>query len=214
MSNEFVVTAEPRSDQGKGASRRLRRQGRVPAILYGAGKDPVPLSVDHNELLKQLENEAFYSHILTIEVGGRKEQAILKDLQRHPAKPFIMHLDFMRVRAGERIRVNVPLHFVGGDVAPGVKIGGGIVTHAVTEVEIVCLPKDLPEYIEVDLSKLELGQSLHLSDIQLPEGVELVQLLQGEEHDVAVAAIQATRGSGDGAAAEEADSGETGGEEQ
>ena len=216
MSNEFVVTAEPRSDQGKGASRRLRRMGRVPAILYGAGKDPVPLSVDHNELLKQLENEAFYSHILTIEVGGKKEQAILKDLQRHPAKPFVMHLDFMRVSAGEKIRVNVPLHFVGGDVAPGVKIGGGIVTHAVTEVEIVCLPKDLPEYIEVDLSNLELGQSLHLSDIDLPKGVELVQLLQGEEHDVAVAAIQATRGSGDSGAAGEAEgeAEETGGEEE
>ena len=205
MSNEFVVTAEPRSDQGKGASRRLRRAGRVPAILYGAGKDPVPLSVDHNELLKQLENEAFYSHILTVQVGGEKEQAILKDMQRHPAKPFIIHLDFMRVSAGEKIRVNVPLHFMGADVAPGVKVGGGIVTHAVTEVEINCLPKDLPEYIEVDLSELELGHSLHLSDIKLPIGVELVQLLQGEEHDVAIAAIQVTRGSVDSGPTEEAE---------
>ncbi len=203
MSSEFVLTAEPRTEQGKGASRRLRREGKVPAILYGAGKDPVPLSVNHNELLKQLENEAFYSHILTVELDGKTEQAVLKDLQRHPAKPFILHLDLMRVSAGEKIRVNVPLHFIGEDVAPGVKIGGGIVTHAVTEVEISCLPKDLPEYIEVDLSALELGESLHLSDLKLPPGVELVQLLQGEEHDVAVAAIQATRGSTAAGAAEE-----------
>ncbi len=197
MSSEFVVSAEPRKDQGKGASRRLRRTGKVPAILYGAGKDPVPLTLDHNELLKQLEKEAFYSHILTIDMGGKKEQAILKDMQRHPAKPFILHMDFMRVSAGEKIRVNVPLHFRGAEMAPGVKIGGGIATHAVTEVEINCLPKDLPEYIDVDLSELELGQSLHLSDIKLPKGVELVQLLQGEEHDVAIAAIQATRGAAD-----------------
>ncbi len=195
MSSEFVVSAEPRKDQGKGASRRLRRTGKVPAILYGAGKGPVPLTLDHNELLKQLEKEAFYSHILTIDMGGKKEQAILKDMQRHPAKPFILHMDFMRVSAGEKIRVNVPLHFRGAEMAPGVKIGGGIATHAVTEVEINCLPKDLPEYIDVDLSELELGQSLHLSDITLPKGVELVQLLQGEEHDVAIAAIQATRGA-------------------
>ncbi len=204
MSSEFVLTAELRTEQGKGASRRLRRTGRVPAILYGAGKEPVPLSVNHNELLRHLENEAFYSHILTIDVGGKKEQAVLKDLQRHPAKPFILHLDLMRVSAGEKIRVNVPLHFVGEDVAPGVKIGGGIVNHAITEVEISCLPKDLPEYIEVDLSRLELGESLHLSDLQLPPGVELVQLLQGEEHDVAVATIQATRGSAAAESGEEA----------
>ncbi len=204
MSSEFVLTAELRTEQGKGASRRLRRTGRVPAILYGAGKEPVPLSVNHNELLRHLENEAFYSHILTIDVDGKKEQAVLKDLQRHPAKPFILHLDLMRVSAGEKIRVNVPLHFVGEDVAPGVKIGGGIVNHAITEVEISCLPKDLPEYIEVDLSRLELGESLHLSDLQLPPGVELVQLLQGEEHDVAVATIQATRGSAAAESGEEA----------
>ncbi len=216
MSSEFVVSAEPRKDQGKGASRRLRRTGKVPAILYGAGKDPVSLTLDHNELLKQLENEAFYSHILTIDMGGKKEQAILKDMQRHPAKPFILHMDFMRVSAGEKIRVNVPLHFTGAEAAPGVKIGGGIATHAVTEVEINCLPKDLPEYINVDLSELELGQSLHLSDIKLPKGVELVQLLQGEEHDAAIAAIQATRGAGDAEEMEAAASeeGEAGSEEE
>ena len=197
MSSEFVVAAEPRKDQGKGASRRLRRTGKVPAILYGAGKEPVLLTLDHNELLKQLDNEAFYSHILTVDMGGSKEQAILKDMQRHPAKPFIMHMDFMRVSAGEKIRVNVPLHLTGTEAAPGVKIGGGIVTHTVTEVEINCLPKDLPEYIEVDVSELELGQSLHLSDIKLPKGAELVQLLQGEEHDVAIVAVQSTRGAAD-----------------
>ncbi len=213
MSSEFVVSAERRKDQGKGASRRLRRTGKVPAILYGAGKEPLPITVDHNELLKQVENEAFYSHILTIDLEGSKEQAILKDMQRHPAKPFILHMDFMRVSAGERIRVNVPLHFTGEEVAPGVKIGGGIVTHAVTEVEINCLPKDLPEYIDVDLSGLELGQSLHLSDIKLPKGVELVQLLQGEEHDTAIAAIQTVRGAVDTETQEAAgEEGEAGGE--
>jgi len=193
MSSEFVVSAELRKDQGKGASRRLRRTGKVPAILYGAGKEPVSLTLDHNELLKQLDNEAFYSHILTVDMDGSKEQAILKDMQRHPAKPFILHMDLMRVSAGEKIRVNVPLHLTGTDVAPGVKIGGGIVTHTVTEVEISCLPKNLPEYIEVDVSGLELGESLHLSDISLPKGVELVQLLQGEEHDVAIVAVQSVR---------------------
>ena len=208
MSSEFVVSAELRKDQGKGASRRLRRTGKVPAILYGAGKEPVSLTLDHNELLKQLDNEAFYSHILTVDMGGSKEQAILKDMQRHPAKPFILHMDLMRVSAGEKIRVNVPLHLTGTDVAPGVKIGGGIVTHTVTEVEISCLPKNLPEYIEVDVSGLELGESLHLSDISLPKGVELVQLLQGEEHDVAIAAVQSIRG-----AASDTETGAVSGEE-
>ena len=198
---DFNLTAEVRSDLGKGASRRLRREGKVPAVLYGGGKDPVSLAMDHDDLFHHLEHEAFYSHILSINVDGRKEKVVLKDLQRHPAKPFLLHADFLRVSEKEKIRMHVPLHFLGEDEAPGVKIGGGMVTHNMTEVEVSCLPKDLPEYLEVDLSTVELEQSVHLSDIAVPEGVELVELSYGKEHDQAVAAIHKTRGAVEAAAA-------------
>lgn len=204
MSNvDFNLVAETRSDMGKGASRRLRRKGKVPAIMYGAGKEPQPISVDHDELLHHLENEAFYSHVLTIKVDGKDESAVLKDLHRHPAKLLILHADFQRVAAGEKLRMNVPLHFTGEDAAPGVKIGSGLVTHNITEVEITCLPKDLPEFIEVDLSHLELGQSVHLSELKLPAGVQLVELSHGADHDLPVAAVHATRASKGGEATEE-----------
>ncbi len=193
MKNDFVLEASLRSDLGKGASRRLRREGLVPAVLYGAHQEPVSLSVSHNEMFHHLENEAFYSHILTIKIDGKDESAVLKDLQRHPVKPIIMHADFQRVSASEKIRVHVPLHFVGGDAAPGVKVGGGIVTHDMNEVEVVCLPKDLPEFIEVDLSNVELNHSVHMSQLKLPAGVELVELLHG--HDQSVGGVHATRGS-------------------
>lgn len=193
MKNDFVLEASLRNDLGKGASRRLRREGKVPAVLYGGHLDAMSVTMDHNDLFHHLENEAFYSHILTIKVDGKEEQAVLKDLQRHPYKPIIMHVDFQRVSASEKIRMHVPLHFVGGDVAPGVKVGGGIVTHNVNEVEVSCLPKDLPEFIEVDLSKVELNQSVHMSELKLPAGVELVELAHG--HDLAVGGVQATRGS-------------------
>jgi len=189
MSDDFDLIAEIREDQGKGASRRLRRQGKVPAIIYGAGRPPRLLSFDHNKVLKQLENESFYSSILNIKVGENSQDAILKDLQRHPAKPRIMHMDFQRIVADEAIRMNVPLHFLGEDVAPGVKTGGGKVSRLMTDVEVVCLPRNLPEFIDVDISELELDAMLNLSDIQLPDGVEIPALAQGPEADRPIVSI-------------------------
>jgi len=208
MSVSFEVNAEKRDDLGKGASRRLRRAGKVPAILYGGSAEPVALTLDHDAMVHSLESESFYSHILTIQIDGQgSTQAVLKDLQRHPAKPIILHMDFQRVSADQKIRVHVPLHFVGQEVAPGAK-QGGVVTHNMNEVEVSCLPKDLPEFIEADVSTLEMGHSLHLSELTLPAGVELVELSHGTEHDLPVASIQVTRASSE---AEEAE-GEEGGE--
>lgn len=190
---DFVLTAELRNEQGKGASRRLRGTGMVPGILYGAHQDPTPISLIHNELVHQLANEAFFSHILTIKLGGNDESAIVKDVQRHPSKPLILHIDLQRVSATENIRVHVPLHFINAATAPGVKTDGGLVTHNVIEVEVQCLPKNLPEYIEVDLGNLKLNEIVHLSDLKLPAGVDLVELLHGEGHDQAVASIHLPR---------------------
>jgi large subunit ribosomal protein L25 len=208
MSNvSFNLTAEVRSDLGKGASRRLRRENKVPAVIYGAEKEPVSLTLEHDTLIHQLENEAFYSHILTIDIAGSQEKAVLKDLQRHPAKPIILHADFMRVSEKEKLKMHVPLHFTNEEEAPGVK-KGGIVTHSITEVEIQCLPKDLPEYLEVDLSGIDIEEIVHLTDIKLPAGVELVELLHGEGHDQAVAAIHKTRASKEAEESGEAAEGE------
>lgn len=206
MSVDFELNAEPRNAIGKGASRRLRREGRIPAILYGGGQQPESLSLEHREVLKQLDNEAFYSHILTINLGSRVERAILRDLQRHPFKPTVLHMDFQRITADEKLRVNVPLHFLNEGHARGVKQQGGVISHLLIDVEVSCLPKDLPEFIEVDLADLGLGESIHLSELKLPEGVEIVQLSQGPEHDVAVVSIYHSRT----ASAEE--EGEAGGE--
>ena len=189
MAEEFDLVADIREDQGKGASRRLRREGKVPAIIYGAGRPPRALVFDHNKVLRQLENESFYSSVLNVKVGEKSQAAILKDLQRHPAKNVIMHIDLQRIVEDEVIRMNVPLHFIGEDVAPGVKLGGGSVSHLRTDVEVVCLPKHLPEYLDVDVSNLELDQMIHLSEIKLPEGVEIPELAQGPEHDHAVVSI-------------------------
>ncbi|MEO1246207.1 MAG: 50S ribosomal protein L25/general stress protein Ctc [Pseudomonadota bacterium] len=189
MAEEFDLIAEQREDQGKGASRRLRREGKVPAIIYGAGRPPRSLAFDHNKVLKQLESESFYSSVLNIKVGEKSQAAILKDLQRHPAKNVILHMDFQRIVEDEEIRMNVPLHFIGEDAAPGVKTGGGSVSHLMTDVEVTCLPKHLPEYLEVDISALEVDDMLHLSDIKLPEGVEVPLLAQGPEHDQAIVSI-------------------------
>ena len=189
MSDEFDLIAELREDRGKGASRRLRRQGKVPAIIYGAGRPPRALSFDQNKVLKQLENESFYSSVLSIKVNDKSQAAILKDLQRHPAKHLIMHMDFQRIVEAEEIKMNVPLHFVGEEIAPGVKQGGGKVAHLINDIEVACLPKDLPEYLEVDVAELELDAMLHLSDIKLPNGVEIPQLAQGPEHDHAIVSI-------------------------
>lgn len=194
MSASFNIEAETRTDLGKGASRRLRHTEKFPAVVYGAGKDPVSLTIDHKKFMHNLENEAFYSHILNLSVDGKDEQVVLKDLQRHPAKIAVMHADFLRVRANEKLHMHVPLHFINADDCLGAK-EGGLVTHSISEVEVACLPKDLPEYLEVDLSSLELDQSLHMSDIIVPAGVELVELSHGEAHDQPVASVHMPRGA-------------------
>ena len=192
MAMSFELNAEPRNDMGKGASRRLRRAGKVPAIIYGGNKDPEALTLSHNEVLRNLENEAFYSHILTIKSSGNETQAILRDLQRHPSKAIIMHMDLQRVSATETLRTNVPIHIIGEDVAPGVK-EGGLVSHDLTDVEVECYPQDLPEYIEVDISALEIGDSVHMSALQVPDGVTLTELERGEDHDASVVSIHVKR---------------------
>jgi len=193
----FEIEAESRSDMGKGASRRLRRDGKVPAIMYGGDEDPQSIMLVHSELLKRLEHEAFYSHILSVSVDGKVTKAVLRDMHRHPSKPQIMHMDFQRISENQPIRVHVPLHFVGGDIAPGVKTGGGMVTHELTEVELEVLPRHLPEYIEVDISGLDVGDSIHLTELKLPESGSLVELARGEDHDLPVVSVHARRGGGD-----------------
>ena len=188
MSAKFELTAEPRSAKGTGASRRLRRSGKVPAVLYGAGKQPTMVSLDHNLMSRHLANEKFHTSILTVTVGGETDQAILRDYNMHPYKPIVMHVDLQRISATEKIHMKVPIHFVGGDVAPGVKIDGGIVTHLMNEIDITCLPKDLPEFLTADMSALGLNESVHLKDIKLPEGVAITSLTHGGDN-LAVAAI-------------------------
>lgn len=172
MSQKFELQAEDRPDQGKGASRRLRRAGKVPAILYGAHRDPRALALDHNALVHHLENEAFFSSILTVTTGDKSQPCILKDVQRHPYKNQVLHVDLQRVLEDEEIRVTVPFHFLGEDKAPGVK-GGGVVSRVMTDLEVTCLPKHLPEYIEVDVSAMELEVALTLGEVKLPEGVSI-----------------------------------------
>ncbi len=188
MSEEFNLIAEMRDDQGKGASRRLRRQGMVPAVIYGAGRDPRNLMFDHNKVLRQLEDPSFYSSILNIKVGEKSRAAIVKDIQRHPSKKQIIHIDLQRIVEDEQIKMQIPIHYLGEEDAVGVKIGGGTVTKIMTELEISCLPKDLPEFLEVDISELELDQMLNVSDISLPEGVEISDIIK--EQDQAIVSIQ------------------------
>jgi len=190
MSQEFDLIAEIREDQGKGASRRLRRNGKVPAIIYGAGRPPRQLAFDHNRVIQQLENESFYSSILNIKVGEKSQAAIVKDIQRHPAKPFIMHMDFQRIVEDEKIKMNVPIHYLNGDESVGVKQDGGSVSQLVNDVEISCLPRDLPEYFEIDLANLALNEMLHMSDIKLPEGVEIPELVNDPDNDPPIVSIQ------------------------
>ncbi|MBI3899692.1 MAG: 50S ribosomal protein L25/general stress protein Ctc [Gammaproteobacteria bacterium] len=191
MSQKFEVIAEPRVAKGTGASRRLRHEGKVPGIVYGAGKEPVAVVFDHNAMFRQLGQEAFHTSILTLQLNGAKDQAILRDYQVHPVKPLVMHVDLQRISATEKIHMRVPLHFLGQDAAPGVKQEGGLVSHLMTEVDITCLPADLPEYLEVDMSNVHLNQSVHLSDLKLPSGVAISQLVHG--NDLAVATITAVR---------------------
>jgi len=198
MSDLFELDAELREDKGKGASRRLRRLADlVPAIIYGGDRDPQPLTLVRKDLEKALENEAFFSHVLTIKVGSKTQKAILKDLQRHPAKDRVMHADFLRVDDNTAVKVNVPIHFVNEEKCHGVKMEGGIIQHQVTDIEVSCLPGDIPEYIEVDMIDVNVGDIVHLSDITLPEGVTSVALALGEDHDLAVASVIAPRGGSD-----------------
>jgi large subunit ribosomal protein L25 len=190
MKTSFELDAEFRETRGKGASRRLRHDGKVPAILYGGHNEARRLSLSHQKLLIMLDNERFYSTILSLKVGDQKQAAILKDVQRHPFKNAIMHVDFQRVEDNEKIRISIPLHFKGEALSPGVKTQGGLVSHIRTEVEVTCLPKDLPEFIEVDLSGLSLNESLHLSQLKIPEGVQLVDLAK---EDAAVVTIYSPR---------------------
>ena len=209
MSLTNTITAELRADVGKGASRRLRRLGKVPAVIYGGHRDPVALTLDQDELLHASENEAFYASILEIRVGEDiSQQAVVRDMHRHPHKPLIMHIDFMRVSEMETLKIYVPIHFVGEDESPAGKTSGVVVQHQITEVEIEALPKDLPEFIVADLSSMDAGDVVMLSDLQLPAGVTIPALgTDAEENDAPVAnavRIKADQGTGAAAAAEAA----------
>jgi len=184
MAISYELEAQVRQDKGKGASRRLRRAEQVPAIIYGADKEATPLLLDHNKVTVALQNEGFYTHILTLKIGNESEKVILKGLQRHPFKARVLHMDFLRIKANEKLKMHVPLHFIGADVAPGIK-EGGLLSHLLSDIEISCLPANLPEFIEVDVSGLGMDKLLHLSEIKLPQGVEIVALSHGRDLPVA-----------------------------
>lgn len=182
------VVATSRQVQGSGASRRLRRDGKVPGIIYGAKKSPVNIEIDHNPILLALKVESFHSSILDLEVDGKAEQVLLRDYQMHPYKPIVMHVDFQRIDAKQKLQTRVPLHFINQEISPAVKLSGAVVSHVLNDLMISCLPKDLPEFIEVDLSNLAVGHSLHVRDITMPAGVTLV-LHSGENPTVVTASI-------------------------
>jgi large subunit ribosomal protein L25 len=214
---DYTLDAEVRTDKGKGASRRLRRTNKVPAIMYGENKEAANLLLDHNQVLRRLENEGFYSHILTININGSSQEAVLRDVQRHPAKPMVLHMDFQRISQDRAIRVHVPLHFINEDKCEGVKTGGGLISKVLSEVEVECLPRYLPEFIEVDMTKVQLGESLHLSNLQLPEGIKLTALSHGDatvamvykpRAEVEEAPVAATPAEGEAAAAAPAEGAE------
>ena len=186
MATEHNIQATSRNVEGKGASRRLRHAASIPAIVYGGKSAPQPIQLDHEKIWLAQQNEWFYSSILNLDIDGKVEQVLLRDMQRHPFKQLIMHLDFQRVSADQALRASVPLHFLNEDKSPAGKTAGVLVLHELNEVEVSCLPKDLPEFIEIDLSKLEVGTVIHLSDLKLPNGVEIPELKLGKEHDVAV----------------------------
>ncbi|MCE2593569.1 50S ribosomal protein L25/general stress protein Ctc [Motilimonas cestriensis] len=190
----ITLNAEVRADLGKGASRRLRHADKVPAILYGAGQEAVSLTLSHNSVIKVNDVEAFYTSVITLNVDGKEVQAVLKDIQRHPFKPKIQHLDFLRVDATQKLQTVLPLHFINEDTAASVK-AGGVLAKTAHEVEVSCLPGALPEFIEVDVNEIELGQTIHISDLKLPEGVESVELAKGADHDQAVATVATAKGA-------------------
>ena len=191
MSDGFELEVEPRDNLGKGETRRLRRGGKIPAILYGGGKAPRAIMLEKNRLQLQMEEEAFYTSILTLNLGKESQAVIVKEVQRHPAKPHVLHLDFQRILEDEKITLNIPIHFLGEEESIGVRDQGGEISHLASDVEISCLPKDLPEYLELDVSDLELNQLLHLSDIKAPEGVEVTLL--AHDQDPAVISINPPR---------------------
>jgi large subunit ribosomal protein L25 len=184
--SEHIIKATGRNVEGKGASRRLRRAASIPAIVYGGNAAPMPIQLDHEKIWLAQQNEWFYSSILSLDIDGKVESVLLRDMQRHPYKQIILHLDFQRVDANQVLRAKVPLHFVNEDKSPAGKSAEVVVTHELNEVEVSCLPKDLPEHIEVDLANLSVGDIVHLSQLQLPEGVTIPELKLGKEHDVAV----------------------------
>lgn len=193
MAIKFELEAEVRQNVGRGASRRLRYADKVPAIVYGADQDAASIILDHNKVVNALANEGFYTRILTLKTNGKSEQVILKAVQRHPAKPRVLHMDFQRIKANEKLHMHIPLHFHSGDKAPGLKEGGAI-SHVISDVEVVCLPADLPEHIDVDLSNMQLNETLHLSNLTLPKGVELAAFKHGiEGHDLPVATLHIPR---------------------
>ena len=192
--SDFILQASVRNDLGKGASRRLRRANQqVPAVVYGGEKGAQSISVEKTAFYKAIEDEAFFSSVIKLVIDGKEEQVVVRDLQRHPAKPVIMHADFLRVVAGHEVTVHVPLHFINEDSCVGVKKSGGVISHTMTEVEVNCLPKDLPEFIEVDMAGVDLNQIVHLSDLKLPKGVSIPFLAQGPDHDLPVANVHAAR---------------------
>ena len=190
MSTNFTINAKSREDTGKGASRRLRRlTGEVPAIIYGGKKDAEKISILHKDITKALENDAVYSSIISLSIDGKAEDTIIKDIQRHPAKQIILHMDFLRVSKTTKLQTRVPLNFINEDTCIGVKLGGGLIAHTMTDIEVSCLPKDLPESIDVDMAEVDVGQIVHLSDLTLPDGVESVSLSQGADYDLTVATV-------------------------
>jgi len=208
---DFVLNAKVRNDIGKGASRRLRRlDNQVPAIIYGLGETPESISLAANQLSHALDNEAFYSHIIELSVDNKSQNVILKDIQRHPAKAEILHIDFLRVDMNQKLTIRAPLHFLNEEECVGVKMEGGQISHTMNDLEIECLPSDLPEYIEVDMAEITLGQTLHISDIILPKGVASVALTHGEDHDLPVAAVVKSKAIEDEdiGSAEEGDAGD------
>jgi len=220
MRISFELAAEFRDDQGKGASRRLRHAGRVPAILYGGSGEPRAITLNHQKLMTLIDNEKFYSSIINLVVGDKKQAAIVKDLQMHPARNAIQHLDLQRVVETEKIRIHIPIHFKGEAASPGVKSQGGVVSHRIADIEVSCLPKDLPEFIELDLSQMNMNESKHISDLPLPEGVTIPSVAKGnavvvsihppraEEPEAVVEAAAATPAEGAAAAPDAAKAGD------
>ena len=201
---DFNLSAQPREETGTSAMRKMRRAGQLPGVVYGAGGDTVPITLSSLEVSRHLEHEAFYSHVLSLKLNGKKEQVILRSVQRHPVRSdMLLHIDLQRISKDAKIRMTVPLHFVGEDMAPGVKEQSGLFSHLMTEVEVSCLPSDLPEFIEVDVSELHIGEPVHLSNLAVPEGLELVELSHGHDHAVVIINVRREQLEGQEVEAEE-----------